>query len=486
MARAEDVRPEGLKIAELVERTGVSRELIHHYLRQGLVPACEQRGRYDERQLALLRLIRRLRDEFHLPLETIRRVFELFDFEPGRLEPLFELEPLALRLERFVVDEDLGLGRTPTTDELIAAAGIDGSELQGLIDDGIIAPLDDADPPRFTAYDVHVAALCHQGTKLGIPRSAFRTVASYVRVGFQLQYEAFLELDLEQAGDAGRLMARIFARREITSTFVHNVLQSLLQRFVYGALGRPGSPRSSLDELVFRPSEAFLVRHGLITLREEQRRLTAEQPDDVATWLRSAEVMVHSGAYEEAAFALEQASQRWPGDSHVRALHGVALALSGQPESGLVQLQQARDDGQRGPGMLAWLALLRFRLTDGAPESLEQIRRLADAALAAVNGESAALQVRYLAAWLLTALPEAFAAPERGRELLAGLLDELPARELPGHLPGLRERHLLNTAWLLLEARERAGEDVEELRGLICRLDPACALAERAFLVGSR
>ena len=159
-------------------------------------------------------------------------------------------------------------------------------------------------------------------------------------------------------------------------------------------------------------------------------------------------------------------------------------------------------DGDDSPRVLAWLALLGYRLTDGSPASLEQIRRLADAALErGVDRSPAMLQVRYLAAWLLTALPPAFAAPERGRVHLEAQLEELSEGEsegaseeasersaLPDRLPGLRQRHRLNTAWLLLESLQRLPEpspDVERLRGLVCRLDPACALAELAFLSGS-
>ena len=61
-----------MRISEVSERTGISRELIHHYLRQGLLPKPETRAQYSEEQVRLLQQIKVLREQHHLPLEIIR------------------------------------------------------------------------------------------------------------------------------------------------------------------------------------------------------------------------------------------------------------------------------------------------------------------------------------------------------------------------------------------------------------------------------
>ena len=70
-----------MRISEVVKETGVSRELIHHYLRQGLLPQPRQRAIYTNQQIDLLRLLKKLREDHQLPLDLIRRVFELFEFD---------------------------------------------------------------------------------------------------------------------------------------------------------------------------------------------------------------------------------------------------------------------------------------------------------------------------------------------------------------------------------------------------------------------
>jgi DNA-binding transcriptional MerR regulator len=69
-----------MRMAELARRSGIARETIHYYLREGLLPPPERKGKtsafYDDSHLERLRLIRRLRDEKYLPVAVIRSMFE--------------------------------------------------------------------------------------------------------------------------------------------------------------------------------------------------------------------------------------------------------------------------------------------------------------------------------------------------------------------------------------------------------------------------
>ena len=65
-------------MAELAAKSGVARETIHFYLREGLLPRPQKGGRtvayYGEEHLSRLLLIRRLREEKYLPIAVIRRI----------------------------------------------------------------------------------------------------------------------------------------------------------------------------------------------------------------------------------------------------------------------------------------------------------------------------------------------------------------------------------------------------------------------------
>lgn len=77
---AGDSEPQGMRMAELCARSGVARETIHFYLREGLLPRPAKGGRtvayYGEDHLARLRLIRHLREDKYLPLAVIRSLLE--------------------------------------------------------------------------------------------------------------------------------------------------------------------------------------------------------------------------------------------------------------------------------------------------------------------------------------------------------------------------------------------------------------------------
>ena len=67
-----------MRLAELSRRSGVARSTIKFYLREGLLPAGDPKGRnqavYGERHLERLALIRALREVAGLPLDVIARV----------------------------------------------------------------------------------------------------------------------------------------------------------------------------------------------------------------------------------------------------------------------------------------------------------------------------------------------------------------------------------------------------------------------------
>src|SRR5277367_5535084 len=77
---SEMMMSKGIRMAELAARSGVARETIHFYLREGLLPRPEKGGRtvafYGEEHIERLRLIRRLREEKYLPIAVIRRLLE--------------------------------------------------------------------------------------------------------------------------------------------------------------------------------------------------------------------------------------------------------------------------------------------------------------------------------------------------------------------------------------------------------------------------
>ncbi len=486
----------GHKIAEVVDQTGVSKELIHHYLRQGVLPPSGEKARYSEHQVRLLHLIRVLREDHHLPLEVIRQTFETFDYDADLLETLVLAEPLGKRLAGYGPQRDLSLSPALSRDELAAAAGITTEQLERYLEHRVVDPVVEDGRERFTVFDANAIRLCERGAALDIPFDSFRTIASYMRVAFELQRQAFFASLWGGELPLAELLDQVFVRRELVGSFVQNQLQTLEQRYLGDFLQRGDARPARLDAVIYRPSAVFLRRHGLrAELDRRTARMTAA-PDDADAWQATAEAQLHLGWYREAAFFLEQAVERWPERGDLRTQYGMALALSGEAGRGEAQLRAVVDAGDPPPEAAVWLALVCFtrlgQVDEGAPVAAG-IRTLVDGALAE-GGARPTLHVQLYGGWLLTALPPALGDRPRGLALLADTCRELDRGERRlGTLPGLRERYRLNAAALLLEALARderrpdgdglaGGRDPAELRDLIYRLDPACDLAERVYL----
>ncbi len=88
-----------MKMNELERRTGVGRETIRFYIREGLLPEPQRRARnvaiYSDLHVQRLRTIRRLKEERFLPLDIIRRILMGDPTAlPAAGDPFSELAPL--------------------------------------------------------------------------------------------------------------------------------------------------------------------------------------------------------------------------------------------------------------------------------------------------------------------------------------------------------------------------------------------------------
>ncbi len=125
-----------LRMKDLCEQTGLSRQAIHFYIQQGLVPEGKKTGRnmawYGPEHVERLQLIRRLQEERYLPLKAIRA---LLAGETSHLAP-------AQRTLLAEVGSRLAPPSKPTMIDASAAcarAGLDPAELHRMIELGLVA-----------------------------------------------------------------------------------------------------------------------------------------------------------------------------------------------------------------------------------------------------------------------------------------------------------------------------------------------------------
>ena len=84
-----------MKISDLVKRTQVSKETIHYYIREGLVPKprkfAKNIANYNESHVEQIRLIKELQDHHYLPLSLIKRILKYQKGTPER-RPLLQVQ----------------------------------------------------------------------------------------------------------------------------------------------------------------------------------------------------------------------------------------------------------------------------------------------------------------------------------------------------------------------------------------------------------
>ena len=272
-----------LKILDVVAQSGVSKELVHHYRRLGLLPEGGSRGRYSQRQADLLVHVRVLREEHQLPLEDIRRIFEAFDFDPARLEAVTCSVSLLQRAVAFGRDGEVFPEELLTVEALAVRAGVSVPDAERLVEQGVVLPVVEDSETRFSPYDVDTLRLCAAGRRNGVPLSSFRTIASFVRIGVELERRQ-LFAPLGEGGPGRRELADVFARRELSTNFVISVLHSAAHSAYLRLSGPLRPPEAALVELLYRPSDLFVRRHGLERRIERARADLADQTELGPAW----------------------------------------------------------------------------------------------------------------------------------------------------------------------------------------------------------
>jgi DNA-binding transcriptional MerR regulator len=143
------------RMKELCELTGLTRQAIHYYVQQGLLPPGKKTGRnmayYNDAHVERLRLIQKLQHERFLPLKAIKAIL---DDETGGFEPDQR------QLLREVKDRLAGspLSKPELTHTLDAATvcerhGVDPDELQRMAELHLLSVVDDGSGPRISADD---------------------------------------------------------------------------------------------------------------------------------------------------------------------------------------------------------------------------------------------------------------------------------------------------------------------------------------------
>ncbi len=211
-----------MRMAELERLSGVPRETIHYYLREGLLPAPSRQGKtqalYDDGHLERLRLVRQLREEKYLPVAVIRSILRAgLEGPTGR-----DLDTLADVLR---IDPHLGAAAAP--------AVVADEEVHRVAHElGVLAPGESADDPtvaRVLATVAEVVGL--EGVARDLTLDDLRVCAP--KVGALVEAEAAVFFDLViRRGEMAEPVAALRAGRSAVARFIAAYRDLTLRRIV--------------------------------------------------------------------------------------------------------------------------------------------------------------------------------------------------------------------------------------------------------------
>lgn len=156
-----------MKISELVKKTGVSKETIHYYIREGLLRKPRKTGRnvaqYSEEYVEQIRTIKALQDNHYLPLAVIRKILKRNrKATPAEKASLNILTEHFRPIDRLLSEKDL-----EGNEQFLQATGLGEKWLQQMIEWGIITPKEQSGIPTYSSLDITLGKLIATMDRLG-------------------------------------------------------------------------------------------------------------------------------------------------------------------------------------------------------------------------------------------------------------------------------------------------------------------------------
>jgi DNA-binding transcriptional MerR regulator len=182
-----------MKMKELEDRTGIGREAIRYYIREGLLPEPEKPKRnvaiYSEEHVSRINLIRKLQEERYLPLSTIRSLVDDIKNEKSASWNLLGLEfQLASRLGANTLKSKL-------VADLLSETNVGQEDLHILQSEGIIEVLDEPGGPSLSGQDARIIQLWNEIQNFGFSKDLGYTARDLKRYQTAAQDIADEEVD---------------------------------------------------------------------------------------------------------------------------------------------------------------------------------------------------------------------------------------------------------------------------------------------------
>jgi DNA-binding transcriptional MerR regulator len=244
-----------LKIRDLVQRTQVSKETVHYYIREGLLPKPRKRGKniadYEDSHVEAIRLIKELQDRYFLPLAVIKNILK-------RQRKSSEGKSLlSLRREYFRPVDQLLPHEIDGEEAFRKATGLGQSWLAKMEEWGIINPEARSGRKIYSQDDITLGKLVVEmdeigiGVKDGFDAEALKHYRDMFREIVVMSHKYYFEATLGKLSPE-EFSQRIVQGREIMSAFFYHLYRKL-SREEYRRILKLMEAEAKISEAPTRP-----------------------------------------------------------------------------------------------------------------------------------------------------------------------------------------------------------------------------------------
>jgi DNA-binding transcriptional MerR regulator len=244
-----------LKIRDLVQRTQVSKETVHYYIREGLLPKPRKRGKniadYEDSHVEAIRLIKELQDRYFLPLAVIKNILK-------RQRKSSEGKSLlSLRREYFRPVDQLLPHEIDGEEAFRKATGLGRSWLAKMEEWGIINPEARSGRKIYSQDDITLGKLVVEmdeigiGVKDGFDAEALKHYRDMFREIVVMSHKYYFEATLGKLSPE-EFSQRIVQGREIMSAFFYHLYRKL-SREEYRRILKLMEAEAKISEAPTRP-----------------------------------------------------------------------------------------------------------------------------------------------------------------------------------------------------------------------------------------
>ncbi len=224
-----------MRMRDLEKASGVGRETIRYYIREGLLPEPDRASRnsasYSDDHVARLRAIKRLQEERFLPLAVIRTLLDADDGERWLAPQAYPLLDAMLMAR---LEANGGNARLPVAD-VVAQLGIDPSDVTEYVTTGMISVAGD---DTMSSRDATIMRLLTELADIGFTRDLgftsdkVRFYIDFVEWVTAQEMRLFFE---HTAGHVGEAKAIDMAERGVS--VINDLLLQLRTRTLLRKLG---------------------------------------------------------------------------------------------------------------------------------------------------------------------------------------------------------------------------------------------------------